>query len=174
MNALVPIKFGWNGEAMVPSNPFWARKSDQQFVIGQVYNLVDEPERSSKSHRHYFSCVNEAWANLPPHLADQHPTADHLRRRALIEAGYCDNKTIVCSSKAEALRVAAFVKPIDCFAVVTVRDNVVTHSTAHSQSTRAMGAAKFQLSKDATLEIISAMIGTTKADLEKQHAKETI
>src|SRR3546814_9642927 len=52
-------------------------------------------------------------------------TPDHLRRWALIRAGYRDERSIVCASKAEAQRLAAFIKPMDDYAVVLVSEAVV-------------------------------------------------
>ena len=115
---------------------------------------------------HYFACIHQAWLNLPEEMADQFPTEEHLRAYALIKTGYCDSNTLVCSSKAEAQRTAAFLKPIDSFAVVTVKDNVVIRYSAQSQSMRAMNRDDFQRSKEAVLDIISAMTKTSRKELE--------
>ena len=72
-------------------------------------------------------------------------------------------RSIVASSKAEALRVAAFIRPVDEFAVVTVIEAVVTIYTAKSQNMRAMGKKGFRASADAVLDFVSAMIGTSRA-----------
>jgi hypothetical protein len=74
---------------------------------------------------------------------EEFPTAEVLRKKMLIRAGYADERSIVCASKAEAQRVAAFVKPMDEYAVVTVREAVVRVYTAQSQSIKAMGAKPF-------------------------------
>ena len=115
-----------------------------------------------RSHRFYFASVNEAWKNLPEDMAERYPTSDHLRKWALIKAGYRDERSIVASSKAEALRIAAFIRPMDEYAVVVVREAVVRVYTAKSQSTRAMGKAEFGASKEKVLDILSAMIGTSR------------
>jgi hypothetical protein len=62
---------------------------------------------------------------------------------------------------AEAQRVAAFVKPLDDYAVIVVREALVSVYTAKSQRIRAMGKHDFQRSKDAVLEILAGLIGTT-------------
>lgn len=155
-----PIPFEWTGDCFVP-RPGFAKVCDREFVVGQVYRLVEEQERSAATHRHFFACVNAAWENLPDHLAPNHPTPDHLRRFALIRAGYADSRQIVASSKAEAVRLAAFVKPMDSYAVVTVSEAVVTVFTARSQSMKAMGKKDFAASKEAVLTVIAEMIGTT-------------
>lgn len=160
-----PIGFFWDGEAMVPRSRF-AKLCDKLFVVGADYPLVVHEERSGQSHRHYFVSVHEGWQNLPEDVASEFPTSDHLRKWALIKAGYCDRRSIVCASKAEALRVAAFIEPIDEFAVVTVSEATVTVYTAQSQSQRAMGKKVFQQSKVAVLDIIASMVGVKPEQIE--------
>lgn len=160
-----PIVYQWNGEAMVPMRRF-AKQCDREFVIGEFYPLVVEEARSMRSHAHYFAAVNSAWENLPEDLAPRFKTAEHLRKYALIRTGFHDERSIVCSSTAEAERVAAFVKPVDEFAVVLVNDATVTIFTAKSQSLRAMDRKEFQRSKELVLEFLSARIGVKRDELE--------
>src|SRR4051794_8892538 len=170
-DALPPIPFRWDGDAMVPVSQHWARRSDASYAIGEVYNLIAHEERSSVSHRHYFAEINEAWRNLPEHLAEAYPTPEALRKFALIKAGYADPHPFVCNSRAEALRLAAYLKPVDTYSVVTVKDAVVTRYTAQSQSQRAMGAKTFQASKQAVLEIVSEMVGVSAEVLRANAAR---
>ena len=159
-----PLPFRWTGEAFEPL-PRARRACAEAFVIGEVYTLAEEKARSSNSHRHYFAMVNEAWATLPEHMAAQFPTAEHLRKFALIKAGFADSRQIVAASKAEALRIAAFIRPLDEYGVVSVEGAVVTHWTAQSQSTRAMGGKRFQESKSAVLDYIASLSGAQAGDL---------
>lgn len=166
MTDIKPVVFTWDGEAMVPL----ARASklcDRQFVIGERYNLVPHEERSQASHNHYFAKVHEAWLNLPEDRAAQFATDTHLRKYALIRANYCNERTHVCESKAEAHRMAAFIQPIDEYAIVKPFDNLVRVWTAKSQTVRAMGKKDFEASKQAVLEIVAAMIGVKPDDLGK-------
>ncbi|MBK5958055.1 hypothetical protein CCR97_07970 [Rhodoplanes elegans] len=157
----------WDGDGFVVLNSF-RKRADQDFVVGEVYNLEVVEQRSAKSHRFYFAALTEAWRNLPEHMADQFPNPEALRKWALIKAGYCDERSIVCASKAEAHRVAAFVGPMDEFAVVTVSEAVVSVYTAKSQSMRAMGGKVFNESKQRVLDIVSGLIGTTSVALTSQ------
>ena len=140
----------------MPLNP---RAAERQYAVGEVYHLDHREERSSASHAHYFAQLDDMWASLPDVLAEQFPTPEYLRKRALIQAGYRDERSIVASSKTEAVRIAAFVRPIDEFAAVSVRGNVVIVWTARSQSMRAMGKREFQASKDAVLGIVADLLG---------------
>jgi hypothetical protein len=159
------MPFFWNGENFTPAGSHWARLADKHFVVGQVYPLEVREDRSQKSHSHYFASINEAWQNLPEDVAERFPTSEHLRKFALIKAGYADERSIVCASKAEAQRIAAFVRPLDDFAIVAAREAVVCVWTAKSQSVRAMGRQDFQRSKDSVLDIIAGLIGTTPGAL---------
>lgn len=168
---MTPLPFQWDGEAL-RVRPSFQRQADQMFCIGETYTMAPVEDRSAASHRHYFASINEAWGNLPEDLAPRYPTAEALRKAALIRAGYRDERSIVCASKAEALRVAAFIRPMDDFAYVTVSEAVVTVYTAKSQSVRAMGKAEFQQSKDDVLTALAEMIGVTTSDLH-QAANDT-
>ncbi|WP_375458848.1 hypothetical protein [uncultured Enterovirga sp.] len=160
-----PLAFNWDGEAFVPANGHWARRADKALVVGLTYNLVEHEDRSSASHRHYFAAVKQGWQSLPEHLSERFPTPERLRKYALIKAGFADSQTFVAGSRAEALRLAQFLKPVDEFSVVTVDGAAVTRWTAKSQSQRAMAKADFQRSKDAVLEIIAGMIDVAPAVL---------
>lgn len=153
-----PLAFAWDGEAMRPL-PAFAAAAAARFSVGEVVALAPAALRSSPSHRHYFACVREAWVNLPEDVAGRFATEEHLRKYALIKAGYRDERSIVCTSRAEARRVAAFIRPIDDYSIVTVNDAVVTQFTAKSQSAQAMGGSQFQASKDAVLGLLAEMIG---------------
>ena len=158
--------YTWDGDVMIPLKRF-AKLCDDQFVIGEEYRLEVREDRSMRSHSHFFAELTEVWRNLSDEHAERFPTMDHLRRWCLIKAGYRDERSIVCSSKAEAQRVAAFMRPADEFAVVTVNEAVVTFYTAKSQSVRAMGRKDFQESKQAVLDIAAGMIGVSRDDLRR-------
>ncbi len=165
-----PIHMQWMGDSFVPAGKYWAKKADEIFVVGEVYPIEVREDRSQKSQAHYFSSVKSAWDNLPEEVADRFPTPEHLRKWALIRAGYRDERSLVCSSKAEALRLASFLRPMDDFAVVVVREAVVMVFTAKSQSYRSMNREEFQKSKVAVLDILAQAIGTTTKQLT--HAGE--
>lgn len=159
-----PLPYRWTGEAWEPLQGF-RRRADAEFVIGDVSHLEVVERRSEKSHNHYFAAIADAWRSLPEDLVEQFATPEHLRRRALIATGWRDQTSIVASSKAEARRLAAFIRPIDEFSVVAVNECVVVRMTAKSQSLKAMGAKDFQASKTDVLDWIAGQIGTTRDTL---------
>ena len=153
-----PLYFSWDGESMRPL-PRFISLANKQYVVGEKYRLVEENERSQVSHSHFFASVMEAWRNLPHEYAERFPTETHLRKWALVRAGYADERSIVAGSPEEAQRIGAFVRPSDPYAVITVNDCVVTVYTAQSQSKKAMGAKAFQDSKTKVLDIVAALVG---------------
>ncbi len=159
-----PLAFAWDGEVMRPL-PAFAEDRGDALRPGEVVQLAPLRARSSPSHRHYFACVREAWVNLPEGLAERFATEEHLRKYALIKAGYRSERAIVCSSSSDARRVAAFIRPIDDYSIISVNGTVITQFTAKSQSAEAMSKAEFQASKEAVLGILADMIGVDPASL---------
>lgn len=168
---VAPIIYTWTGDAMVPRDRRFAYQCDRLFTVGEHYTLVQHEDRSSVSHRHYFACLRTAWENLPEQMADRFPSPDHLRSYCLIKTGWRLERTHVAATKAEALRLAAFIQPIDDFAIVTTSGLSVTVWTAKSQSTRAMNKQDFQRSKEDVLGVLADLIGTSKEALTER-AKE--
>jgi hypothetical protein len=160
--AIPPLSFRWDGEALIPRYP---KMADQHLTIGETYVMVEHLDRSEASHRHFFVCVNEAFKNLPERFAGQFANPDSLRKHALIMTGFCDTRSIVCSSKAEAQRLAAFIRPVDPDSVVVVHEAMVQQLTAQSQSYRSMGKDRFGESKSAVLTYLAEMMGVEAATL---------
>jgi hypothetical protein len=150
--------------------PINGRRADAFYTVGERYIMAPVCQRSDATHKHEFAWLREAWMSLPDHLAERFPSAEHLRKWALIRAGYSDSHTITCASKAEALRVAAFIRPIDEFAVVIASGATVTRYTAKSQSRRAMGAKEFQDSKTAIMEVVAQLLGVEPDALPQREA----
>ena len=149
----------------------WPKLAASRFVDGQDYLMAEVEHRSDKTHKHEFAWLREAWLNLPENLADEYPSPEHLRKRALIMAGFYHEVILDVGSHAAALRVAHFAKGEDEFAVAVVRGGVVVVRKAKSQSKRTMQKGEFQASKSAILEIIAGMIGVTPDALSRQESK---
>lgn len=149
-------------------HPGVAKRAAQEFDDGETYVLGAHQERSSASHRHYFGMVARAWENLPERVSARFPTSEHLRKAALIKAGFYDERSITLANNAEARATAAFVKPLDDFASIYVQGATVVVMTAKSQSEEAMGPKDFQRSKEAVLAILSNIIGVDVTTLRRQ------
>ena len=168
--SLPPILCEWDGDGFAP-RPAFKQRCNEALTVHEIYRLEIVEERSRRSHSHYFACVHDAWLNLPEDQAERFSTEEHLRKWALIRSGYRDERSIVAASKAEAIRIAAFIRPMDDHAVVVVRDKVIIVWTAKSQSYRAMRKKAFGESKEAVLNILAQLVGTTPKDLEENARK---
>ncbi len=164
---MTPLPYEWTGEGWQPL-PGFRRQADQMFAIGERVRLAPVEERSEATHRHEFAFLRDAWMNLPESLADQFPTAEHLRKRALIDTGYHHETLIDVGTVAGALRVASYARAEDDFAHVVTRGSIVVVRKAKSQSRRAMDKAEFQASKTAVLDYVAALIGVAPETLGRQ------
>lgn len=164
---MTPVYFEWNGDAMQPL-PRFKSLCDKQYVCHEVYKMDIVEDRSLVSHNFFFACLSTAWKNLPEAIAPRYPTMDALRKRALIKAGYADERTIVCDTEADAKKIATLVQPLDDYAVVLVKGRTVSVFTAKSQSMKAMGKKEFGESKNAVLDIVSRLIGVDATTLAAQ------
>lgn len=165
MDSPFPMRFEWDGEAMRPATKYWAREADKRYVVGETYTMDEIFVRSHQTHAHYFACIKAAWDSLPDALRPQYPSAEHLRKLALIHAGYCSTMQHVTKSEAEAQRLAAAIKPYDTYQLVLVEGNIVSVYHALSQDHRSMDKQRFQESKEAVLRWIGDLIGADPTEL---------
>jgi hypothetical protein len=168
-----PLTYQWDGEAMRPL-PRFAREADKQFVVGETYPLAVEHGRSHATHAHEFAWLSDAWATLPETIAHEYPSAEHLRKRALIATGFCTIRDHVCASRAEAQRLASALRgELDEYVLVIATETVVRVCRAESQSKRTMGAKRFQESKTSILNYVANLLGVGSDSLTKLDAKHT-
>jgi hypothetical protein len=171
MAADFPVLLVYAGDgAFHAPNAFWRTRCDRQFVIGETKPMAAYEDRSYQSNRHEFAWLHQAWLNLPEHLAEQLPSPEHLRKRALIDCGYYDETIVDADTKTAALRVAAAFRAREEFSYIVVRGPLVVIRTAKSQSRRAMAKAEFQESKTKIMELIAGLIGVSVDDLQKARA----
>lgn len=164
-----PIWFTWDGDAMQPL-PRFHNVCNAQYVVGETYQLEEYYDRSQASHGHQFAWLHDAWMNLPETLQPLYPSPEHLRKRALVDAGFYTEQIIDAGTNAAALRVAAGIRKREEFSVVLVRGGIVVIRTPESQSKHAMGGKRFQESKTAIMDVIAALLGVAPADLAKAQA----
>lgn len=134
---------------------------------GEVHGWQMAEHRSKSSHDHFFAVINEAWKNLPEDMADDFPSPEHLRKWALIKAGFCSETRIVCANNSEAMTLATKAKAMDKYSVVAIDGKAVTIWTADSQRRDAMGRQQFQEAKERALHIISNLLGIDATTLKE-------
>lgn len=152
--------------AMVPLARY-AKVAARQFTDGTEYPLVILEARSRASHSAYFAEVNSIFKNLPEG-ENRFPTPGHLRKYALCQTGWCDQKHFVCDTPAHAKELAMYVRARDTYAIIKLSGSVVQVWEAKSQSAAAMGKQAFLDSKRDVLEHLSAMIGVKPSTVKKE------
>jgi hypothetical protein len=166
-----PILVDWQDGVFVPALHSHAQRCNEQFEEGKRYSLIEYKDRSQASHGHYFAALTEAWANLPEEFAVEFPTVEHLRKYALIKAGYFIKEEVVLSTAEDARRVAAFCDNRDDYRICIVNGNVLSRYTAKSQSMKEMGRKPFEASKQAVLVIVADMCGIDLVTLTSNAGK---
>lgn len=141
--------------------------ADRQYVVGETYRLAPREDVSVITRNHFHAAINDAWGNLPDHLADRHPSPTHLRKYALIKTGYCLKEDIVTATNDDALKVTNAVRSRDEYSLIQVQANVVTIWTAQSTSQKAMGKAAYATMKNRVLDYVSELIGVSTDELQK-------
>lgn len=174
---MTPIKFTWNGEAMVPAKGYAAR-AERQYAPSETYTLEVREERSSAEHNHYFAAIADAYANLSDAVTERLRTPDHLRKWALIETGWFDETVTDCGSHEVALRMAAFTKVVERdnrqdYCEIIVRGPALVLRLAKSQSRKAMDKEDFRKSKNDILDLLSDMVGVNRTLLERYAERRT-
>lgn len=143
----------------------------EHYGQGEVVMMAPVEERSEVTHRHQFAWLKEAWLNLPEGVAASYPSAEHLRKRALIETGWCTVQDYPCGTKTEAARWAEYLgRETDAYTLVVPSESVVRVFRARSQGRGKMKSADFQASKQAVLEWVSALIGVAPETLQNARA----
>lgn len=172
MSEGVPFPVVYTGDGRFDvATPYYAKRVSEQFEEGKKYTLVELQERSSASHAQFFASVHETWVNLLDEKAVQFPTADILRKHALIMTGFRRERRFIASSSAEARKIAAFLRPqslSDDYAIISVHGNAVVEWKAKSQSYRAMPKGEFKKSKQAVLDWLADLIGVSAGTLQAE------
>lgn len=165
-----PIYFRWDGDCFTPSSGIARRLCDERFTVGEVYPLEEVHARSGASQGHYFAVLNQIWQSLPERFASDFPTAEKLRKTALIKTGFHTVTQHVCKSAAEATRLAALIRPYDEYQIVLVEGVVVSVYRAMSQDHVSMDRKQFQASKEAVLNWCADLVGADRTAAQEEHA----
>jgi hypothetical protein len=162
-----PVFLKWDGDVFVPEPSFKAY-CDREYCIGEVYPMLPVEERSQSSHNHYFAALAEGFNNLSEENAKHFPTVEHLRHWALVQSGYAEETEFSLTTTKEARKLAAELRKINIYAVMSIRDTVLKIWTAESQSMAAMKKQRFEESKRAVLDLVAGMARTTPAQLNRE------
>jgi hypothetical protein len=174
---MVPVVFRWTWAALPDSGELklvmmpetrYEKVARRQFHENEDYPLVVLEARSRASHNQYFAAIDDAWHNLPESIAARWPSAEHLRKWALIETGWFDEKDFDCDTPSHARNLATFIRSVDEYARIHLSGKKVIVRTAKSQSAASMAKEPFEKSKRDVLDLLATMTGTTRATLKKE------
>ena len=156
-------------KAMVPEPRFKAL-CERQFAGDETYALGPVEEVSSGSRGHFFASLKESWNSLPEEDT-RFPSIEHLRKRALVQAGWAKHAEYVMDTPKDAKNMARALRNADEYAVIKVSGSVVDIWTAKSIAAGQISGEEFQVVKTKALDWIAALTGATRTELE-QHSKD--
>lgn len=180
MTAMRPVLFRWSevelvvdgGEvrrvkAMVPHARFSALCS-RQFALQEDYPLGPVEGVPSRSRGGFFAAIKDAWNNLPED-DERFPTPEHLRKRALVGAGWATHAQYVMDTPKDAKNMARALRRSDEYAVIKVSAGTVDLWTAKSISAGTPGLTResFQEIKTKALDWVATLARTTRKELEE-------
>jgi len=93
--------------------------------------------------KRFFACIRDSHANLRDDDLARFPSSEHLRKHALIAAGWCDVMTVVAGSKAAAPGIAHAIQSKDRYCVIIINGDVLTVYTARSMARRSLKKPQF-------------------------------
>ncbi len=160
------LRLRWTGEALVPVGGH-KELCDKQLTVGYDYAAELQFDRAMKAHRMQFAWLKEAWLNLPEELQADYPTPEHLRKRALIQAGFYTEQVIDLSDMTLERAFERNVR-LDEFSVIFKRGDFLVIRTPESQSVRNMGNRRFLESMTAIMEVIADLIGVDPDSLRRE------
>lgn len=141
----------------------WVEKSAYDAAMAALL----EKQRSTASHGRWFAYINDMWGNLPAahSQAPYAASAEAFRKHGLIQGGYCDTFCHTFADRTDMLAIAPVLKreamAAHGYAVGYMTGNVLTLSTPHSQSFKAMGKDKFHASVKACEDWAERILGIT-------------
>lgn len=174
---LRPVLFRWQevdvqsegGElhrmsVMVPHARF-STLCKRQFSYGEDYPLGPVEGVPSRSRGGFFAAIKDAWNNLPAE-DERFPSPEHLRKRALVGAGWATHAQYVMDTPKDAKNMAKALRARDEYAVIKCGGNVVDIWIAKSIAAGAISGQEFQVVKTKALDWAAGLARTTRAELE--------
>ncbi len=151
---------------MVPHRRF-AALCGRQFVVDEDYALVSADGIPGRSRAPLFIAAKEAWNNLPED-DDRFPSWEHVRHKALVEAGWAHHTQVVMDTPKDAKDHARGLRKVAEYAVIVVKGCVVDCWIPKSiaSGTPGLTKEKFQEVKTKALDWIATLARTSRAELE--------
>lgn len=152
----------------------------RQFDEGEEHPIVPLEPRSRASHNAYFAELATIFDNMPEDLRPVAEAlgiktfppggfvdAEHFRKWALSEVGYCEITEFDLANLKAATVLATTWRKRDPYAQIIVRNTHVTIKEPVSQSAATMSKEPFEDSKRKVLDLGQAIIGVTRRELRQ-------
>ncbi|WP_316205777.1 hypothetical protein [Bradyrhizobium sp. SZCCHNS1012] len=169
------VIYEWTGEVMRPL-AYHKELAAREFEPGKRYKLIEFNERSEVTHDHFFATVTAYWQHWPENYERELPSADHLRKHALIRTGhYIQTVMAHPSVQAATFYVSQFKQYVDYAegSIVAGANGVATvMRIAKTQKKNVMEAEEFQKSKQDVLEFCASVTGVAPEDMKREAKKE--
>lgn len=151
---------------MVPHARFGAL-CKRQFEVAEDYVLGPVDGIPSRSRAPLFIAARDAWNNLPEEDT-RFPSDEHLRKKALVMAGWAYHHQAPFETVEDAKAHAIGLRRVDEYAVIVRKGCVVDCWIAKSISAGTPGLTKekFQEVKTKALDWMATLARTTRAELE--------
>lgn len=155
-------------KVMVPIMRF-ATLCGRQFELDEDYPLGPVEGIPSRSRAAIFAQVHDTWNNLPE-SDKRFPSDEHLRKTALVKAGWATHSQTNWKTKADARQHAVDLRKVDAFAVISVHGEgdswTVDVWVAKSIAAGQISADEFREVKKKALAWLASLTGNTPAELE--------
>lgn len=96
--------------------------------------LTSDLMSADPQRKRFFAKLRDVHSNLSPRHAQRWPSAEVLRKHALIAAGHCDTMTVAAGSKAAVEPLVEAFKAMDRYCIVVPSGTVLTIYRARSMS----------------------------------------
>lgn len=151
---------------------------DRTFKPGKRYKLAEFRERSRQTHNHFFAAVQGYWENWPENYERDLPSADILRKHALIRTGHYVQAVMAHQSiEAATAYVRDFIRYVD-YAEGSITSTALGTATvmriAKTQRKDVMDDAEFQRSKTDVLEFCASVTGIPPEQMKREAKKGAV
>lgn len=148
---------------------------ERTFVPGKRYKLTEFTPRSRETHNHFFAAIKGYWENWPEKYERDLPSADILRKHALIRTGHYVQAVMAHQSiEAATAYVRDFVRYVD-YAEGSITTTALGTATvmriAKTQRKDVMDDAEFQQSKQDVLEFCESVTGIAPEQMKREVKK---
>lgn len=133
---------------------------------GDIVAMTEDAGRSMKQHRWLFACIRKAYDTLPERQISRFPSEEHLRKYALIKAGWCDVHQQAFSSPVNAeLAAKAFKVGANLttegknFTLAIANGNIVTYAVPRSISFKACKGQAWETVCQGVVDYLCELVG---------------